>query len=364
MGIATGLCLAATLPLWLGRRDLRPAPTPLALPALLWIVALVLSAAFAVDRAGSLPRLGKALFPPLAILAAFHAARPATGRRAVAAYLASSALASAFGLALFVAKGASFHSRARGAVGHYITFAGQCLLVLCLAAGIALVVRDRRWRTGALVSGALAALALGATFTRGAWVGAALGLATLAGVAKPRRIPLLAGAIVLAVVLAPAPYRARLASIANPADATNRERTLMWEAGGRMFRDHPVTGVGLMDLKPLYERYRSPEATERAGHLHSVPVHLAATTGVVGLVAYAALAVGLLASAFAGARATLARGGLAAGVRLGIGAAIVAFLVAGLFEWNLGDEELLYPLYALAGIAWAARDWPADEASA
>ena len=32
-----------------------------------------------------------------------------------------------------------------------------------------------------------------------------------------------------------------------------------------------------------------------------------------------------------------------------------AFLVAGLFEWNFGDEELLYTLYLLAGLAWAAR---------
>ena len=29
------------------------------------------------------------------------------------------------------------------------------------------------------------------------------------------------------------------------------------------------------------------------------------------------------------------------------------------FEWNFGDEELLYHLYTLVGLAWAARSWDA-----
>jgi hypothetical protein len=41
-------------------------------------------------------------------------------------------------------------------------------------------------------------------------------------------------------------------------------------------------------------------------------------------------------------------------------AALVGFLVAGAFEWNFGDEELLYHLYALVGFAWAAGQWDAD----
>jgi len=49
--------------------------------------------------------------------------------------------------------------------------------------------------------------------------------------------------------------------------------------------------------------------------------------------------------------------GLASGVRLGVTAALAGFLVAGLFEWNFGDEELLYQLYTLVGIAWASRAW-------
>ena len=38
-------------------------------------------------------------------------------------------------------------------------------------------------------------------------------------------------------------------------------------------------------------------------------------------------------------------------------ACLAGFLAAGMFEWNFGDEELLYLLFTLAGLAWAARRW-------
>ena len=99
---------------------------------------------------------------------------------------------------------------------------------------------------------------------------------------------------------------------------------------------------------------------ERAGHLHNAYIQIAASMGVVGLAAFAWLYSSLLRAAWGGLRKveshTLASG-VPAGVRLGVTAALVGFLVAGLFEWNFGDEELLYHLYTLVGIAWASRAW-------
>ena len=56
-------------------------------------------------------------------------------------------------------------------------------------------------------------------------------------------------------------------------------------------------------------------------------------------------------------RAEIRRGRSVRGYALGVLAALVGFLVAGLFEWNFGDEELLYLLYVSVGIAWGARRW-------
>jgi len=86
-----------------------------------------------------------------------------------------------------------------------------------------------------------------------------------------------------------------------------------------------------------------------------VYVQIAATMGIVGLAAFGWLYSSLF-------RATAGDGrlrdrDLGGALRLGVTAALAGFLVAGLFEWNFGDEELLYHLYTLVGLAWAARRW-------
>jgi hypothetical protein len=57
-------------------------------------------------------------------------------------------------------------------------------------------------------------------------------------------------------------------------------------------------------------------------------------------------------------RSPISGGGFGAAISLGVSAALVGFLVSGLMEWNLGDEELLDLLYVLVGIAFAAAAWP------
>jgi O-antigen ligase len=356
MSITVAICAVLTLAVW-ARGPRRWPVTPVAWPTVAWVIASALSAWFALDRAASLPRLTKAFFPLLVPLAATHARLPRRGRRALAVLLVSATLAALFGLGLYVAKGPAWPARAHGAVGHYMTFGGQLLLFVSLAAGVLALERAARWRLGALLAALAGSAALAATYTRSAWLGLAVSLAALLGLTRPRWLPALAAAIVIALALAPASYRARAWSTFDPHDPTNLERTYMWQGGLAMFRDRPLTGVGPQDLQPIYERYKPPQATERAGHLHSVPVQIAASMGLVGIAAFVLLYGSLFAAAGRGLRLTLAGGGLAAGLRASVVAMLAGFLVAGLFEWNFGDEELLYPLLTLVGMAWAARDW-------
>jgi O-antigen ligase len=361
MSIATGLCAALTLWAWIRSRGADVPRTPIEWPAAAWFVAMVISAVFALNPSASLPRISKGFFPLLVLLGAFHGSRPELGRRAIALWFGSAMVASIFGVVVFVVHGASMAARARGPVGHYMTYGGQLLLFTSVTAGIVLATRSRSWRIGAFVAGAAGVVALGATYTRSAWLGLATALAIMAARARPRWLPAMILALAALVVLAPPSYRERLASAFDPRHPNNIERTYMWRAGERMFADHPLTGVGLQDLHPIYERYRSPEAHEAAGHLHSVPIQIAATMGLLGLVAFAWLYFALIRCGAVGLSMSLRAGGLGAGLRLGVIGALAGFFVAGLFEWNFGDEELLYPLFLLAGLAWAARDWDALE---
>ena len=360
MGIATALTAVATLACFV--RGPRPSwpRTGVEWPALGWLAAMLLVSAFALDRTASFPRVTKAFMPFLVPLAVFHARDPRRGRRALAVYLAVAGAVAVFGLAVWVMKGASFDARARGLAGHYMTFAGQLLLEIPVALGVALSARSPRWRWGAAAVALVAFAALAATFTRSAWLGLFVACALMLGVTRPAGLVVLAVAGVAAWFLAPGAWGARLHSVADPKNLWNRERVFMWEAGVRMFRDHPLTGVGLQDLHALYDQYRSPDSVERAGHLHNAYVQIAATMGLVGLAAFAWLYGSLLRAATGTLTALRARG-LAGGVRLGVTAALVGFLVAGAFEWNFGDEELLYHLYTLVGLAFATRAWGADE---
>ena len=327
-----------------------------------WALALGISACFALDPSASWPRLNKALFPGLVALAAFHTPDRRTGRRALGALFLSSAVAAVYSTVLFVAHGASFASRERGPVGHYMTFAGQLLLLVSTAAPVAMLARERAWRLGAGATAVLGMTALAGTFTRSAWIGLAVALTTSLGIIRPRWLPGLAVLFMAAYLLAPSSYRDRIHSAFDPNHPMNLERTYMWDAGLRMFRDHPITGVGLEDLHPIYDQYRLPQARERAGHLHSVPVQIAATMGVVGLAAFTALYFALLRCAAAGLGPMLRTPTVETGLRVGVLAGMMGFLVAGLFEWNFGDEELLFLLFTLGGLAWSARHWHPPEA--
>jgi len=359
MSVAATLCGALTLLCWalkIGPRDVR---NPIQWPALGWFAALALAAVFTVGGPVSARHLGKGLMPVVVAVAAWHGTRRAAGSRALAVLLGAAAVSAVIGLVGWLAQGATLEARARGVSGHYMTYAGQMLLLTCTASGVALSVRDRRWRLAAGAVAVLGVIALAATLTRSAWIGLVVALAVILAFTRPRALILLGVGVVLVVAFAPGEIRLRILSIVNPAHPWNQQRLLMWQAGLHMFRDHPWTGVGLNDLHAIYAQYRLPGATEPAGHLHNTFVQIAATMGVVGLAAFAWLYGALVTSTASGLRSALRAGGLGAGLRLGVTAALAGFLAAGLFEWNFGDEELLYLLYALVGLAWAARAWDA-----
>jgi O-antigen ligase len=369
MGIGVALCAVPTLALFALRPRPRWPATPVDRPALAWIVALVIVSVFAQEPARSFPAVKKGLLPALVGLAAFHGADARQGRRAVRAFLAMAGLAALVGFGIWWSHGHSMASRARGLVGHYMTFGGQLGLELPVALAFACFAESRRDRVLGGAVTLLTAAALAATFTRSSWLGAVASTTLVLAVAWPLGVGVLAALGALAVAFAPGDWGARLRDMFGGQHDYTAQRPLMWKAGLHMFRDHPWTGVGMQDLREIYWRYREPGAYERVGHLHNSYVQVAATMGVVGLAAFAWLLSGIARAASPaiawgrGFRSRVRAGGDGAALRLGVTAALVGMLVTGCAEWNFGDEELLYTLYVLAGIAWASRGWAAPEAA-
>jgi O-antigen ligase len=358
ISIAVVLCAALTLAVWWSPGGERWVPTPLDWPAVGWIAALLVASTFALEPERSFPRAMKGLLWGVIPIAAYHARDPKVAKRAVLALLISAVPATIYALVRFVHDGGAFPARVRGLVGHPLTYGGQATLLATLAMALILRGPGRRWKIGAAAFLALLAPALVGSSTRSAWIATLTAACVLLARTRARLLPVLIAGAVAAILLAPASYRQRALSAFDSKSVWNVERLYLWDAGARMFRDHPVTGVGLQDLGTLYDRYRSPLSHEPHGHLHNIFVQVGASMGVVGLAALTWLLIGLFRTGGHRWRDPLPRHDLAAALRLAAVASLIAFVVAGLFEWNLGDEELVDFLCVLVGMGYAASRWP------
>jgi putative inorganic carbon (HCO3(-)) transporter len=230
--------------------------------------------------------------------------------------------------------------RAHGFHSIYMTFAGVLSVALLATLPDLLRARGRpRWTPVAWLV-ALTAFAL--SYVRGAWLGFAGGVMILGGSLRRGRGILFAGLVALAVVLLLLPgVRDRARSIADPNDPTTSERVLMWRSGVAMARDHWLVGVGPGQVKRVYPTYAAPEVTNKhRGHLHNSPLQVLVERGLIGLAAW----LWLFAAFFALARGIARRvvsDATASALATGAIASTAGFLLAGLFEHNFGDSEVL-----------------------
>jgi O-antigen ligase len=241
--------------------------------------------------------------------------------------------------------------RARAFFSIYMTLGGSLLIGLAVAlADLAAGVGRRRVERTATALLAAAALAL--TYVRSAWLG--LGVAVLCLSGLTRRWALLLGLLAAAVlaVVVPSPLQRRAVSIVDPTDPSATERIYFWQAGRRMILDAPLLGLGPGGVKRHYPAYKDPAARRPGtGHLHNNLIQVAAERGLLGLGAWLAIWIaffvraGRIYAALPAARAedrALVAGSLAA---------VSGFLVAGLFEYNFGDSEVI-------GLLWVVMAFP------
>jgi O-antigen ligase len=237
--------------------------------------------------------------------------------------------------------------RAKGFFSIYMTLGGSLLIALSLllsALGVG-VGRRRAWLLGP-VTVALVALAL--TYSRNAWLGIAAGILVL--VVLTRRLVLLlpiALAVLAALILSPG-ITARLLSIADPQDPTARERLYFWEAGVRMVRAAPLLGFGPGGVRPNYPAFKHAEARKPVtGHLHNNLMQVAVERGLLGLAAWLWIWVGFFARAGRIYRDVPRARADDRALVAGSVAAVAGFLVAGLFEYNFGDAEVINLLWVV-----------------
>lgn len=260
-------------------------------------------------------------------------------------------------------------NRITGFMSLWMTFAGELVVVLLMLAAFLAFAPDRRTRWRPLAGCALVmALALVLALTRGPWFGMAAGSVYLLWQWKRKALLALPVLAVVGFLAAPSAVRDRVSSIARPHSKydSNQHRIVLWRTGLEMVKAHPWFGVGPEQVDNQFDRHVPADVPRPLPwgwrrHLHNIYLQYAAERGVPVLLVFLWL-VGKVLWDFRKAADKLPPGLSAPKAVLhGCIAAIIGVLVAGFFEHNLGDSEVLQMFLTVIAIGYVARASPGTE---
>ena len=348
---AANILLALTALCWIAllvRQRRRPAAPGFFVALSVFALATLVSSAFSIDpRESFVDSRQLLLFAVVPIV--YDLATPSRARLLAMVIITAGAVSAAIGIMQYATlQFDTLNRRPEGTLTHYMTYSGELMLIICVAAAhLVFARRGRAW--AALVMPALV-VALVVTFTRNAWVGVLAGTALLFALRDLRLVALLPIAVALVFAFAPERLTDRMVSVFDLRDPSNRDRLAMTRSGATIIRERPLTGVGPNMIPHVYPRFRDRDAVHQtAPHLHNVPLQIAAERGLPALAAWlwfvAAAAMTLLRQFRRGIEVPLAAAGLAA---------VAAMLTAGLFEHNFGDSEFLMLFLVIITLPCAA----------
>jgi len=214
---------------------------------------------------------------------------PGLLRPLVWTWLAGAAVAAAWAIVLHLRSGAPafLPELGQNAVGTTMLIGGILGTGLYLSSA-----GTRRYAAAGLT--ALAIVALVFSYTRGAWLGAAAGLALIIGTASKPAARRAAGVAVVVIIVTlvvaggerPALLR-RVLSIPNV--SANLMRVYIFRAAGAIILDHPVLGTGMNTFPIVYPRYRlpaDPNPPDARPNAHNIFLNFAAEGGLMALAAF------------------------------------------------------------------------------
>jgi O-antigen ligase len=250
------------------------------------------------------------------------------------------------------AGGGVSHRRLTGMLGHYMTAGGVLMLASMMTGAVVLHARRRWVRVLAGITTLVLLAGVGLTQSRNAYLGVAAGLVALVLLWRKGLVYLLPFVLSLAVLVSPPIVRDRMFSIVNLEDQSIQNRFNMVETGARMVADFPLFGVGMSQVKPLYNRFKSEDDPGFVPHLHNNLIQIAAERGLPAMILWVWLMVALAAGhlRLADRRRAPPWVKIAA---VGALAAVVALFVAGLFEYNFGDGEVQMVFFVAVAIPFA-----------
>jgi len=250
--------------------------------------------------------------------------------------------------------------RITGFESHWMTFGALQLSILSLLLA-QWFFSNRRMPAWAYLSVAVISAAILLNGTRSIWLAAALAILYLMWCWRPRMTLLAPVIVAVAFLAAPATTRQRMLSIVHPDPNidSNRHRAATFWTGIEMIKAHPWLGLGPEEIARNFNAYvpakiPRPLPIGYYGHLHNIYVQYAAERGIPGLLCVLWF-IGL--AAWDAARGSLwLRGALSQELFIlhATVAVIIGILAGGIFEYNLGDSEVLMMFSCVVALGYAA----------
>jgi O-antigen ligase len=339
--------------------------TPLTLPAALFLAAGLLAVATAPDLRAAAGLYRAYLLEPVAFALVTAEACPTVGRaQAVLAGLGVGALAAGIPnsvLVLLAIHDHTFHVTGTPPVVIYLTANALGLYLdplIAVAGAVALFGRGRP-RLASIVFLCLAVPVLLLTFSRGSWV-ALVAIALCLAAFHRRRLPLLAGFLIAAVVVSRIPLIARRIALDLTGQVGNTAsfRPEMWAATLKLLATRPFLGAGLSGFQtriaPYWNPYHPP--SERFIDPHNIVLNFWVEVGLLGLIAFAWIWIAGFVLSLRGWRRGLPDW---RPLHLGVLVALVAIVAHGLVDVPYFKNDLSLEFWALMAVTWAGLRWRA-----
>jgi O-antigen ligase len=243
----------------------------------------------------------------------------------------------------------SLVDRISGFMSQWMTYSGLLMLALVGLSAFA-VCQGMRKSLWSLPLGLLLIVPLLLSETRNAWAGAVAGIFVVVLLRRPRAVPFLLITVLAVYLISPLNLKKRLRSGFDPEDPNTRNRVELFQTSLRLIRENPWLGVGPKNVAQEALKYRGTQEFPDwlYQHMHNNFLQIAAERGIPGLLIWSWFMGSLGWGAWRGFRQA---GGLSAAGESADNEALVtstaalgawaALLVAGLFEYNFGDSEVL-----------------------
>jgi putative inorganic carbon (hco3(-)) transporter len=252
--------------------------------------------------------------------------------------------------------------RITGFTSHWNTYGGELMLVFLMLSAYLLFARDVRWRVLLWACAGLIGVAILLTWTRGVWIAVALASLYLLWVRKKWLVLLVPVVAALVFVVSPTAVKSRFVSIYKPkAVDSNQFRIVTWRTGLSMIEKHPLLGLGPQGVNRHFYDYIPADVPRPLpagwyGHLHNVYLHYAAERGIPTMLALVWLLFQCIFDFWRGVRRLPPGRSDLRFLLHGAIAVVIAVMVEGVVELNLGDSEVLAMFLVVIGAGYVALD--------